>query len=102
MPNKNEVLSVLKMSEVEMTSVEPVVLYQAFYALPTRLSPVMCDLRTGKGFEGLNEPERKVAERIARVVQARCPVPKIERWKSFQKPAANDETMHPQLRLSFH
>lgn len=101
MPNKNAVLNVLQMSEAQMMSVDVVVLYQAFYALPTRVSPAMCDLSTGRGLERLNGPEREVAERIVRVIQRRCPMPKIERWKAYKAPAANDSSMtKPRIRIN--
>jgi hypothetical protein len=103
MPNPNAVLKVLNMSEHQMMAVEVIVLYQAFYALPTRVSPALCDLSSGKGLEQLNEAEREVAERIVRVVQKRCPAPTTERWKNWQAPAANDDVYHkPRLRITYY
>lgn len=103
-PNPQVVLQVLGMTEAEMRSVEIVVLYQAFYALPTSYPLAMCDLRTGKGFEKLTPEERVVAERIVHVVQTRCPMPmpKIERWKKFEAPAANDAITPQPLRITHH
>jgi hypothetical protein len=100
MPKKNAVLDVLSMTEERMMTVEVFTLYQAFYALPTHVSPALCDLSTGRGLERLNGPEREVAERIVRTVQKRCPVPKIQRWASYRKPAANDACVKPPLRIN--
>lgn len=100
-PNPKEVSQVLQMTEEQMMSVEIIVLYQAFFALPTHYPLIMCDVRTGKGFERLNSRERAVAEKIVRVVQRRCPMPKVERWKKFEAPAANDPVM-PELRITHH
>jgi hypothetical protein len=101
MSNKNAVLSVLSMSEAQMMTVDVLTLYQAFYALPTHISPVMCDLSTGRGLDRLNAAERDVAERIVRTVQKRCPMPEIGRWPGYRKPAANDATKTPQqLRIN--
>jgi hypothetical protein len=99
MSSKYDVLNVLCMTEAEMMEIDTIILYKAFYAMPTRVSPAMCDLSTGKGLERLNPKEREVAERIARIVQLRCPVPKIERWKSWTKPAANETKRADRLRV---
>jgi hypothetical protein len=88
------------MTEEEMASVDPIVLYQAFYALPTHHPLAMCDVATGKGFERLNQEEKQVAARIVRVIQRRCPMPKVERWKKFEAPAANDAVAP--LRITHH
>jgi hypothetical protein len=95
------VLKVLGMTEEEMMAVEIIVLYQAFYALPTSYPLAMCDVRTGKGFDKLTSEERVIAEKIVRVVQRRCPIPKVERWKKFDAPAANDACT-PKLRITHH
>lgn len=100
-PNPKEVLQVLRMTEAQMMNVDPITLYQAFYALPTQYPLAMCDVRTGKGFDRLNTIEREVAEQIVRVIQRRCPMPKIERWKKFEAPAANDPAP-PELRITHH
>jgi hypothetical protein len=100
-PNPKTVLTVLRMTEAQMRTVDPIALYQAFYALPTHYPLAMCDLNTGKGFERLNSAEREIAERIVRVIQQRCPMPKVERWKKFEAPAANDPVI-PELRITHH
>jgi hypothetical protein len=100
-PNPQLVLKVLGMTEEEMMEVEIIVLYQAFFALPTSYPLAMCDVRTGKGFDRLTPEEREVAARIVRVVQKRCPIPKVERWKKFEAPAANDAVI-PKLRITHH
>jgi hypothetical protein len=102
-PNPQEVLEVLRMSEEQMMSVEIIVLYQAFYALPTHYPLAMCNVSTGRGFEQLNTDERAIAERIVKAVQRRCPIPKVERWKKFEAPAANDDSLDvPKLRITHH
>lgn len=103
-PNPQEVLDVLQMSDAEMMAVDIIVLYQAFYALPTHYPLALCDVKTGKGFEKLNQDERIVASRIVKAVQNRCPVPKIERYKKFEVPAANDanHVSPPKLRITHH
>jgi hypothetical protein len=101
-PDPKEVLQVLRMTEEQMATVSTIVLYQAFYALPTHYPLALCDVSTGKGFEQLNKEERVIAERIVRVIQHRCPVPKIERWKKFEAPAANDPQIPIELRITHH
>jgi hypothetical protein len=96
---KTAVLNVLKLTEAEMMKVDLMLLYQAFYALPTRVSPAMCALNGCKKLDNLNSAERDIAERIARVVQKRWPMPKIDRWQKYQQPAANDPHFEPKLRL---
>jgi hypothetical protein len=100
-PDPKEVQQVLRMTEKQMMAVPIIVLYQAFYALPTHYPLAHCNVQTGKGFERLNSVERVVAERIVRVVQTRCPIPKVERWKKFEAPAANDP-VKPELRITHH
>lgn len=97
--NQKLTVRVLGMTEDEMMGVELMHLYQAFYALPTTYPLAMCDLATGKGFERLTQPEQEVAKRIVRVVQKRCPMPKVERWKKFEAPAANESV---NLRITHH
>ncbi|MFP3556445.1 hypothetical protein SB861_37880 [Paraburkholderia sp. SIMBA_049] len=100
-PDSKEVLRVLQMTEQQMMDIEIISLYQAFYALPTHYPLAMCDVRSGRGFERLNTAERTIAERIVRVIQQRCPVPKVERWKKFEAPAANDPA-EPTIRITHH
>jgi hypothetical protein len=100
-PSPKEVLEVLRMSEEQMMKVDIITLYQAFYALPTHYPLAMCNAQTGKGFEKLNEVERSIATRIVKAVQHRCPMPKVERWKKFEAPAANDSAP-PKLRITHH
>jgi hypothetical protein len=100
-PDSKDVLQVLQMTEKQMMGTDVIRLYQAFYALPTHYPLALCNVQTGKGFERLNMEEKTVAERIVRVIQHRCPIPKVERWKKFEAPAANDPAP-PRLRVTHH
>lgn len=100
-PNPTDVLQVLEMSEDVMMRIDIITLYQAFYALPTHYPLALCNLSTGRGFERLNIAEKLIAERIVRVIQQRCPVPKVDRWKKFEAPAANQDVVI-KLRITHH